>query len=163
KFFFFMYFVEVFLLAFLFLFIFCLAVLLSFLPLIFLKQNYTSTKISSYECGFVPFSDVRLQFEINFYFIGVTFVLFDIDFSYLFPWIINFTDIRPAMPSCCAESGARAERRPESRGRDRGRQDEGQVAGPGRPVWQARDVEAKCRTGRHGLRRSGDERLPFAF
>lgn len=88
-----MYFVEVFLLAFLFLFIFCLAVLLSFLPLIFLKQNYTSTKISSYECGFVPFSDVRLQFEIKFYFIGVTFVLFDIEFSYLFPWIINFTDI----------------------------------------------------------------------
>lgn len=88
-----MYFFEIFLLSVLFLFIFLLALFLSFLPLLFLKQNYTSTKISSYECGFVPFSDVRLQFEIKFYFIGVTFVLFDIEFSYLFPWIINFIDI----------------------------------------------------------------------
>lgn len=88
-----MYVFEIFLILVLFLFILFIAFLLSFLPLVFLKQNYTSTKISSYECGFVPFSDVRLQFEIKFYFIGVTFVLFDIEFSYLFPWIIDFTNL----------------------------------------------------------------------
>lgn len=72
---------------------FFLSIVLLLLPLLILSYKLDNQKISTYECGFVPFSDARVQFEIKFYFIGVSFVLFDIEFSFLFPWIINFDQL----------------------------------------------------------------------
>lgn len=70
-----------------------LSLLLFVLPIILLKQNNDFEKISAYECGFVPFSNVRAQFEIKFYFVGVSFILFDIEFSFLFPWVVNVFEV----------------------------------------------------------------------
>lgn len=70
-----------------------LATVMLFIPFLILSHNLDNEKISAYECGFIPFSDARIQFEIKFYFIGVSFVLFDIEFSYLFPWIVNFNNL----------------------------------------------------------------------
>jgi NADH-quinone oxidoreductase subunit A len=38
-----------------------------------------------YECGFDPFSDSRYFLSIQFYFIAVLFIVFDIEIALLFP------------------------------------------------------------------------------
>jgi NADH-quinone oxidoreductase subunit A len=51
----------------------------------FVYQQYDIQKISAYECGFNPFFDARIQFEVKFYLIGILFIIFDIEISFLFP------------------------------------------------------------------------------
>jgi NADH-quinone oxidoreductase subunit A len=41
----------------------------------------------SYECGFEPFTDARKPFYINFYNIGLIFLLFDVELMLLLPGV----------------------------------------------------------------------------
>jgi NADH-quinone oxidoreductase subunit A len=50
-------------------------------------------KSSIYECGFDPFSDSRIKFEVKYYIIGILFILFDIEILYMIPWSIVIVDI----------------------------------------------------------------------
>jgi NADH-quinone oxidoreductase subunit A len=43
-------------------------------------------KLSVYECGFDPFEDTRATFDIHFYMTAILFIVFDLEFIYLFPW-----------------------------------------------------------------------------
>ncbi len=45
-----------------------------------------SDKITAYECGFDPFSDTRVQFNIQFYIVSILFIVFDLEVMFLFPW-----------------------------------------------------------------------------
>jgi NADH-quinone oxidoreductase subunit A len=58
-----------------------------------LKQFY-SEKISSYECGFDPFEDTRLQFDVRFYLVGILFIIFDLEIVFIFPWTIVLGEIK---------------------------------------------------------------------
>lgn len=51
--------------------------------------NSSFEKISPYECGFNPFDDSRTQFDISFYLIGILFIIFDLEVSFLFPWVLS--------------------------------------------------------------------------
>jgi len=42
-------------------------------------------KLSVYECGFNPFSDTRLEFDVKFFLVGILFIIFDLELSFLFP------------------------------------------------------------------------------
>lgn len=53
-------------------------------------QMPEAEKFSSYECGFNPFGDAREKFEIRFYLVGVLFLIFDLEISFLFPWVLAF-------------------------------------------------------------------------
>ena len=64
------------------LFISCLLFMISFF---FVYQVMDKEKISSYECGFNPFSDSRMKFEIRFYIVGILFIIFDLEIIFLFP------------------------------------------------------------------------------
>lgn len=70
-------------------FVFCLLVviLLFSISFFFIYQTVDSQKVSSYECGFDPFSDSRVKFEIRFYIVGILFIIFDIELTFLFPWL----------------------------------------------------------------------------
>jgi len=49
-------------------------------------------KISPYECGFNPFDESqRYKFDVSFYLIGILFLVFDLEVSFLFPWAISLT------------------------------------------------------------------------
>ena len=48
-------------------------------------QTPDSEKFSSYECGFNPFGDARNRFEVRFYLVGVLFIIFDLEISFLLP------------------------------------------------------------------------------
>ena len=45
-------------------------------------------KVTSYECGFDPFSDTREPFEIKFYLIAILFIIFDVEVIFFLPWVI---------------------------------------------------------------------------
>jgi len=46
-------------------------------------------KISAYECGFEPFSDARMKFDVRFYLVAILFIIFDLEIAFLFPWSIT--------------------------------------------------------------------------
>jgi len=48
-------------------------------------QDNHFVKLSSYECGFLPFDDARGAFNIEFYLVGILFVIFDLEIVFLFP------------------------------------------------------------------------------
>jgi NADH:ubiquinone oxidoreductase subunit 3 (subunit A) len=45
-----------------------------------------SEKLSAFECGFVPFEDARMKFDVRYYLIAILFILFDLEIAFLFPW-----------------------------------------------------------------------------
>lgn len=48
------------------------------------QQNYQE-KISPYECGFEPFENYILQFEVRYYLLAILFLIFDLELAYLMP------------------------------------------------------------------------------
>lgn len=74
---------------------FCLFIVLILLSIsVFLVyQKPDLEKLSTYECGFNPFSDARSKFEIRFYLIGILFIIFDLEISFLFPWVVAYYNI----------------------------------------------------------------------
>ena len=61
--------------------IFCLSYFLN-------EQESNFEKLSSYECGFQPFEDTRQNFNIEFYLVGILFVIFDLEIVFLFPYCL---------------------------------------------------------------------------
>ena len=49
------------------------------------RQGYVE-KSTAYECGFHPFKDARDKFEVKFYIVGILFIIFDLEITYMFPW-----------------------------------------------------------------------------
>jgi len=50
-------------------------------------------KLSAYECGFNPFDDSRSEFEVKFYLVAILFLIFDLEISFLFPFVTCFDAI----------------------------------------------------------------------
>ena len=48
-------------------------------------------KLSAYECGFEPFEDSRLEFDVRFYLVAILFIIFDLEVAFLFPWAISLS------------------------------------------------------------------------
>jgi len=70
------------------LFIFLLGLLLLLLPNFLVLKDLEVEKLSAYECGFDPFLDTRSNFDVQFYFVAILFILFDIEVAFLIPWAI---------------------------------------------------------------------------
>ena len=52
-----------------------------------------SEKSNVYECGFSPYSDSRSQFEVRFFLVGILFIIFDLEISFLFPWSVSISEL----------------------------------------------------------------------
>ena len=50
-------------------------------------------KNSPYECGFAPFSDARLKFDVRYYLVAILFIIFDLEIAFLLPWAVVLKDI----------------------------------------------------------------------
>ena len=50
-------------------------------------------KLSAYECGFEPFQDSRMEFDVRFYLVAILFIIFDLEITFLFPWAITLGSI----------------------------------------------------------------------
>jgi len=56
-------------------------------------QNPETEKLSTYECGFEPYEDARLQFDVKFYLVAILFIVFDIEAMFLYPWCISVSQL----------------------------------------------------------------------
>ena len=56
-------------------------------------KNPDPEKLSAYECGFEPFNDSRMEFDIRFYLVAILFIIFDLEIAFLFPWAITLGSI----------------------------------------------------------------------
>ena len=50
-------------------------------------------KLSAYECGFEPFEDSRMEFDVRFYLVAILFIIFDLEIAFMFPWAISLGNI----------------------------------------------------------------------
>jgi len=47
-----------------------------------------AAKLSPYECGFEPFEDTRVKFDVRYYLVAILFIIFDLEIAFLFPWAV---------------------------------------------------------------------------
>src|SRR5256886_12271460 len=52
------------------------------------RQQPNSEKLSPYECGFDPFEDARVRFDVRYYLVAILFIIFDLEVAFLFPWAV---------------------------------------------------------------------------
>jgi len=60
---------------------------------IFSPKKPDPEKLSAYECGFEPFNDSRMEFDVRFYLVAILFIIFDLEIAFLFPWAISLGSI----------------------------------------------------------------------
>ena len=74
-----------------------IALILSFgfiiINFLFSPKKPDPEKLSAYECGFEPFNDSRMEFDIRFYLVAILFIIFDLEIAFLFPWAVSLGKI----------------------------------------------------------------------
>ena len=70
-----------------------LSVLFIVLNFILSPKKPDPEKLSAYECGFEPFDDSRMEFDVRFYLVAILFIIFDLEIAFLFPWAITLGNI----------------------------------------------------------------------
>lgn len=51
-------------------------------------HNPEPDKNAPYECGFPPFEDARVPFDVRFYLVAILFIIFDLETAFFFPWAL---------------------------------------------------------------------------
>lgn len=59
-------------------------------------RRYNRSKLDSYECGVEPTPQPRGggRFPVKYYITAMTFIIFDIEVMFLYPWAIAFDDLK---------------------------------------------------------------------
>ncbi|OKL48731.1 NADH-quinone oxidoreductase subunit A [Boudabousia marimammalium] len=57
------------------------------------KKN--RTKVANYECGIdpAPHQETSGRFPVKYYLVAMTFIIFDIEVVFMYPWVINFVPL----------------------------------------------------------------------
>jgi NADH-quinone oxidoreductase subunit A len=83
--------------------------LLVVMAIIFVVANTVGTHIlgptargevkeSTYESGMNPFGTARKRFNVRFYILAMTFLVFDVEIIFLYPWAVTYTKLPPQSP-----------------------------------------------------------------
>ena len=72
--------------------VFCklVGILLLFISYVLIHYGSDEEKRSIYECGYSPFSDARMRFEVRFFLVAILFIVMDFEISFLLPWVLSF-------------------------------------------------------------------------
>ena len=73
-----------------------LGILLILAAVVLAVRNPDPQKVSAYECGFEPFDDARMKFDVRFYLVSILFIIFDLEVAFLFPWAVAFGELSMA-------------------------------------------------------------------
>ncbi len=57
------------------------------------RNKDDAEKLSAYECGFVPYEDARMRFDVRYYLVAILFIVFDLEIAFLFPWAVALAKI----------------------------------------------------------------------
>ncbi|HFC54363.1 MAG TPA: NADH-quinone oxidoreductase subunit A [Gammaproteobacteria bacterium] len=63
------------------------------LGLVLAPRRPDEEKLSAYECGFEPFEDSRMKFDVRYYLVAILFIIFDLEIAFLFPWGVVLGEI----------------------------------------------------------------------
>lgn len=55
------------------------------------KSNPIKSEV--YECGIETVGDALVQFRVQYYIFGLTFLVFDVELVFLFPWAVAFDQL----------------------------------------------------------------------
>ncbi len=76
----------------------CAAIVLAFVilaaSLLLTKREPDLAKASVYECGFDPWGAPRVPFSVKFFLVGILFLIFDLEVSFLYPWAVCLGTMR---------------------------------------------------------------------
>nr|YP_007475034.1 NADH dehydrogenase subunit 3 [Haemaphysalis formosensis]AFU55283.1 NADH dehydrogenase subunit 3 [Haemaphysalis formosensis]UXX50204.1 NADH dehydrogenase subunit 3 [Haemaphysalis formosensis] len=66
--------------------------IMMFFMFLHFKNLKNKEKLSPFECGFDPFSFSRVPFSLKFFFIGIVFLIFDVEIVIIlpFPILMNY-------------------------------------------------------------------------
>jgi len=70
-----------------------LSMVLMTLGFLFGPRKPDAEKLSAYECGFEPFEDSRIKFDVRYYLVAILFIVFDLEIAFLFPWAVSLNKI----------------------------------------------------------------------
>jgi len=60
---------------------------------LFSRSKNDPEKLSPYECGFEPFEDARMKFDVRYYLVAILFIIFDLEIAFLFPWAVSLDSV----------------------------------------------------------------------
>ena len=63
------------------------------LGLVFGGVRKDDAKLSPYECGFEPFEDTRIKFDVRYYLVAILFIIFDLEIAFMFPWAVSLDTV----------------------------------------------------------------------
>lgn len=66
-----------------------LGLLITVSSLFLVYQEVDISKYSAYECGFNPYGDARMKFDVKYYIIAILFLIFDLELVFLYPFVIS--------------------------------------------------------------------------
>ena len=69
-----------------------LIIVLNLISFLLSKKSIYFEKQSSYECGFESFGTSKQTLDIQFYLIGILYLIFDLEIIILLPWILNLNN-----------------------------------------------------------------------
>jgi len=58
-------------------------------------KRYNKVKVDAYECGITPSQNTRGtgRFPVKYYLVAMTFIVFDIEVVFLYPWAVAFSEL----------------------------------------------------------------------
>ena len=61
-------------------------------------REHGESKDVPYESGMNPIGTARKRFNVRFYILAMTFLVFDVEIIFLYPWAVTFTKLPPQSP-----------------------------------------------------------------
>ncbi len=58
-------------------------------------KRYNRVKVANYECGIdaTPRAPNAGRFQIKYYLVAMTFIIFDIEVVFMYPWAVSFSEL----------------------------------------------------------------------
>ncbi len=65
---------------------------------LFGPRKLGARKDITYESGMNPIGTARRRFNVRFYILAMTFLVFDVEIIFLYPWAVTFAKLTPRSP-----------------------------------------------------------------
>lgn len=56
-------------------------------------KRRSERKVESFECGYEVKGNARSPFHVKYFLVAILFVLFDVEVIFMYPWVVNFTEL----------------------------------------------------------------------
>ncbi len=57
------------------------------------SRRRTHGKETTYESGMIPHGTARTRFSVKFYMVAVSFIIFDVEVVFMYPWAVQFGNL----------------------------------------------------------------------